>query len=95
MKAGDKVRVWPHGDESQAAIATVALISANGCSIAVGFEEMPPFAFSKAPVIGIHPEFGVMMMASRQVLNGKPWGPWVEMAGGGHYEIEETNDAAA
>ena len=32
----------------------------------------------------------VTMLLSRQELNGAPWGPWVEMTGGGHYEIEEA-----
>jgi hypothetical protein len=29
------------------------------------------------------------MFASREMLNGVPWGPWIEMIGGGHFEIEE------
>jgi hypothetical protein len=29
------------------------------------------------------------MMLMRRELYGAPWGPWVEVTGGGHYEIEE------
>lgn len=88
MKVSDQVRVYSHGDESQAAIGTVVLLSANGRSIAVGFGDKPAFAITKGGV-AYHPDHGVMLLATREEIDGKPWGPWVEAFGGGHYEIEE------
>jgi hypothetical protein len=88
MKNGDQVRVYPHGCEKLAAVGRIAIISKNERSIAVGFEDSPPFAISPGGGMAIHPRFGVMLFATREVLNGQPWGPWVELIGGGHYEIE-------
>ena len=85
MKNGDKVRVYPHGTPDQAATGIVKLISGNQRSIAVAFDDLPPFAFEKMPVIGIHPEHGVMLLAMRLEV-----GPWIELSGGGHYEIDES-----
>lgn len=88
MKTGDAVRVHPHGHADQAAVGTVVMISGNERSIAVAFDEMPPFAFSKAaPLIAVSPEHGVVMLATRYDI-----GPWIELAGGGHYEIETLGD---
>ena len=90
MKAGDRVTVYPHGSPDKAAEATVLIISSNGRSIAVAFEDNPPFAIIRGQMAAIiHPEHGLIMLATREELNGRPWGPWVEMAGRGHYEIEE------
>lgn len=90
MKSGDQVRVYPHGSPGKVAVGTIAIISDNQRSIAVGFGDSPPFAVSGKAGVAIHPEHGVMMLAHRGELEGKPWGPWVEMFGGGHYEIEEA-----
>jgi len=79
MKTGDNVRVFPHGDAGKAAIATVALLAANGRAIAVGFDSRPPFAIGAPGTMAIHPEFGIMLMASREELNGAPWGPWIDV----------------
>jgi hypothetical protein len=87
MKAGQKVRVFPHGHREQATIGTVAMISGNQRSIAVGFEHLPPFAFEQVPVVGVHPEFGFMMLAFRFET-----GPWIELAGQAHYKIEEAHE---
>jgi hypothetical protein len=81
---GESVRVWPHGDESKMATGTVTIISGNQRSIAVAFEHIPPFAFDNgAQGVGIHPEHGVMFFAFRERQ-----GPWIEIFGMGHYEIE-------
>jgi hypothetical protein len=61
---GQSVRVYPHGDPGQAATGTVTLISSNQRAIAVAFDHLPPFAFAQAPVIGIHPEYGVILCLS-------------------------------
>jgi hypothetical protein len=79
------VRVYPHGDESKAAVGKVVVISGNQRSIAVAFEHIPPFAFQNGPLgVGIHAEHGPMFFAYRYEI-----GPWIEMMGMGHYEIEE------
>ena len=44
--------------------------------------------------MAIHPTYGVMMFALREEINGKAWGPWVEMFGGGHYEMESARSAS-
>lgn len=88
MKAGDTVRVYPHGNESVAAPATVVMISENQRSIALGFGDPPGFVVSGGGA-AFHPEHGMMMLARREELNGKPWGPWVEVFAQGHFEIEE------
>jgi hypothetical protein len=87
MKGGDCVQVYPHGKPELAADATVRICSANQCAIAVSFDARPPFA--KGDVM-IHSEFGIMLFAQREKLNGVPWGPWIEILGGGHFEIEEV-----
>jgi hypothetical protein len=89
MVKGDRVRVYPHGSPDAATEATVILLSPNGLSIAVSFMDKPPFAVAKHGVTPIHPEFGVVLLGMREALDGKPWGPWMEIFGGGHYEIEE------
>jgi hypothetical protein len=88
LSAGQGVHVYPHGIPSQMAAGTVALISGNQLSIAVAFDSMPPFAFRSMPVVGFHPEHGIILLAMRQAIDGKPWGPWIELGNGGHYEIE-------
>jgi hypothetical protein len=86
IKTGDVVYVWPHGSDDQRALAKVLLLSSNGLSIAVSFEDRPPFVLG--PTMAVHVSGGIVMMAGRTELEGKPWGPWVEIFGGGHYEIE-------
>lgn len=81
---GQHVRVFPHGSPEQTAIGTITLISGNQRSIAVSFDELPPFAFQRMPLVGIHPEHGIVLLAYREEV-----GPWIELAGQGHYEIEE------
>jgi hypothetical protein len=88
MIVGQSVRVYPHGIPEQAVTGTVLLISGNQRSIAVAFGDLPPFAFERMPVVGLHPQHGAMMVAMREAIDGKPWGPWIELGGGGHYEIE-------
>lgn len=92
MKAGDAVRVYPHGSPAKAATAKVIMLSPNERSIALSFADSPPFAIVKGGGAAIHPEHGLMMLAHREELDGKPWGPWIEMFGGGHYEVEEITE---
>jgi hypothetical protein len=40
--------------------------------------------------MAFHPEHGIMLFATRGLINGQPGGPWVEMMGGGHFEIEDA-----
>lgn len=90
MRQGDQVRVYPHGSPDRAATATVTMLSANCRSIALAFgETSPPFVIVKGGGAAIHPEHGLMLLAHREELDGKPWGPWVELFGEGHYEVEE------
>jgi len=85
LKQGDSVRVYPHGKPNVNAVGTIILISSNQRSIAVGFGEKPPFAILKNGIT-IHREFGVTLIAMRYGV-----GPWVEIYGGGHYEIEDVS----
>jgi hypothetical protein len=86
VKAGDRVRVYPHGSPDKATTAKVIMTSSNGRSIALAFGDNPPFAIVKGGGAAIHPEHGLMMLAGRETLDG----PWIETFGKGHYEIEEV-----
>lgn len=92
LTAGQIVRVYPHGNPSQAAFGAVTIISGNQRSIAVAFGHLPPFAFGSMPLVGFHPQHGAMMIAMREAIDGIPWGPWIELASGGHYEIEPARE---
>jgi hypothetical protein len=81
LHLNDNVRVWPHGKVDQVAVGKVLLISSNQRSIAIAFDHIPPFASANG--VAIHPDHGVMFFASRFDV-----GPWIEMVGSGHYEIE-------
>jgi hypothetical protein len=82
---GGKVRVYPHGSPEQGATGTVLIISEARIAVVVEFDKMPPFALRGRRVQRDH---GIVFVASRVMLNGESWGPWVELGGGGHYEIE-------
>lgn len=86
MTAGQKVSVYPHGKPAEAAAGSVVIISANQRSIAVAFEDKPPFCICKDGFT-MHPQFGIIMLAMRESV-----GPWIEMVGGGHYEIEARRE---
>jgi len=90
MKVGDQVKVYPHGSPDKSAIGEVAKLSSNGLSIAVIFGDKPPF-FRVKDGYAIHVNFGATMLARREELDGKPWGPWIEIFHEGHYEIEEID----
>ena len=85
MTRGEAVRVYPHGSPDQAATGSIIMISQNERAIAVAFGDKPPFAKG---TVAFHSEFGVVFLAMRTTLNGETWGPWIETANGGHYEIE-------
>jgi hypothetical protein len=87
IKRGDQVTVHPHGNSDKKAVAKVLMVSPNNLSIALMFDDMPPFAIVSGGML-IHPDYGVVMMAGREASDGRPIGPWVELFGGGHYEIE-------
>ena len=89
MKVGDKVRVYPHGSPAQAATATVLMISKNQRSIAIAFDDKPPFAIARRGGHWLY-EGRITMLATRAEIDGKPWGPWVELVDGGHYEMEQA-----
>lgn len=90
LNGGDLVRVWPHGEPKSAFIGKVQVISRNQRQIAVSFADKPPFAIDRTGGMAIHPEHGLLMFARREELDGKPWGPWIEMMGGGHFEMEKV-----
>lgn len=87
---GDKVRVHPHGDETRVGIGTVLIVSENQLSIAVAFGDPTP-AIDSMKGVAIDPEHGIILLAKREELNGVPWGPWVCIFTGNHYEIEGHN----
>jgi hypothetical protein len=90
MKIDDIVRIYPHGSPATAVRARVIIVSSNGLSVGVDFETPPPFYRGDETGIFVHRVTGrVTMMLMRRELYGAPWGPWVEVTGGGHYEIEE------
>lgn len=93
MATGSYVSVYPHGSPELAVVGHVVLLSANGLSIAVALGDPPGFKVSGDGAL-LHPTHGIMLLAHRVKLNGKPWGPWIEILNKGHFEIEElTNDA--
>ena len=87
MKPSDVVSVHPHGSPELAADANVIMASGNGCAIMVAFPDTPPFVVSGGGAA--YTGDGIILIARRTELNGKPWGPWVELFAGGHFEIEE------
>jgi hypothetical protein len=90
MKTGDTVLVFPHGKQKQRAQGKALFVSRNQRSIIVAFEGKPPFVVTKDGIL-VHPEHGIVMLASRLMApDGTLIGPWIETTGGGHYEIEST-----
>ena len=90
MKIEDIVRIYPHGSPATAVRARVLFVSANGLSVGVDFETPPPFYQGDETGVFVNRVTGrVTMILTRQVLNGAPWGPWIEESDGGQYEIEE------
>lgn len=83
MNNGDQVIVFPEGKPERKARATVAIISANQRSIAVGFDERPDFVWGDPLSMAIHPHFGIMLFASRP----QPSGPWIEMMGEERFQV--------
>ena len=73
----------------QAATATVLMISKNQRSIAIAFDDKPPFAIARRGGHWLY-EGRITMLATRAEIDGKPWGPWVELVDGGHYEMEQA-----
>jgi len=42
--------------------------------------------------MAVHAEHGLMLIAYRQMFREEPWGPWIELFGGGHFEIEDWHE---
>lgn len=89
MKTGDLVTIYPHGHDELGWRARVEICSANQRAIGVAFDTVPPFLNVREGAL-VHMKTGkIVMLLTRETLEGKPWGPWIEVVGGGHYEIEE------
>lgn len=87
MNNGDHVIVYPEGKPERKARAIVAIVSTNARSIAVGFEDRPDFVWGDPLSMMIHPQFGIMLFASRE----RPAGAWIEMMGQERFEIVEAH----
>jgi hypothetical protein len=85
LKNRQRVMVSVPGDERGAA-ARVVLISDNQRSIAVEFEDKPYFV--EVPFHVDRYTGRIVMLLMREAIDGQPIGLWVELVGGGHYEIE-------
>lgn len=88
MIPGDKIRIYPHGSPEQAAEATVLLYGSKAppeASLILVFDDMPAFASIRGGDIGLAGSEIVMFLGHYGA------GPWVELFGGGHYEIEELS----
>lgn len=83
--SGNKVRVHPLGDDKKVAHGTVVIASKNQRSIAIGFEDEPPFLVSGGG-IAYHPVHGIMLLVHREIIDGFEE-PWTEMFAGGQFEI--------
>ena len=89
IQNGGAVWVYPHGSPDEAVTATVDLISGNGRAIAIRLNEKPPWCRIKDGFL-LHPEdFRIAMLLSREAVDDQPIGPWIEIMGGGHYEIDQ------
>jgi hypothetical protein len=85
MRIGDLVRIHPSCDPLAVADARVVVASSNGESLAVEFEEPPPFT-------------GTLLRAGRLGINRETWrvtllllhtsAGWTEAAAGEGYEID-------
>lgn len=82
---GQAVSVSLHGEPDTASPGVVEIISDNQLSIAVRFADKP--RWSLAPGFFVSPH-GVILLAGRILANDQPWGPWVDVVSGGHFEIE-------
>jgi hypothetical protein len=86
---GGAVWVYPHGRPDEAVTATVDLISSNGLSIAIRLSDKPSWCRIANGFL-LHTQYSqIEMLLMRHAIDGQPIGPWVEIVGGGHYEIEE------
>jgi hypothetical protein len=86
MNNFDHVIVYPEGEPERKARAIVAVVSANQRSIAVGFDERPPFEWGEPLAIAVHPHFGLMLFAGREA----PRGAWSEMMSQKRFVIDEV-----
>jgi len=90
IQNGGTVWVYPHGRPDEAVTATVDLISGNGLSIAIRLSDKPSWC-RIADGFLLHTQYSqIEMLLMREAVDGQPVGPWIELARGGHYEIEQS-----
>ncbi len=88
MNNGNEVWIHPHGSPLLAIRATIDLISQNQRSIALRLHQFPVWAhFRDAGMLFHTAHAQIEMLLTREAV-----GPWVELMGGGHYEILEGNE---
>lgn len=84
MSNADSVTIHPHGSPELRSRALVELISGNGRSIALRLQEVPVWAHFRDHGMFVHVHHAqIVMLLTRETV-----GPWVEVVGGGHFEIE-------
>jgi hypothetical protein len=82
---GGTVWVHPHGHPEQAVEATVEIVASNQRSIALKLAEKPVWVrIIDTGAFLCKDGTGIAMLLTRESI-----GPWEEITGGGHYEIEE------
>ena len=89
IQNGGTVWVYPHGSPDEAVTATVDLISDNGRAIAIRLNEKPSWCRVTNGFLLHRADYRIAMLLSREALGDQPVGPWIEMMGGGHYEIDK------
>lgn len=88
IRNGGTVWVYPHGSPREAVTATVDLISGNGRAIAIRLNRKPWCQIADGSFLH-RDDFRIAMLLTREAVDDEPIGPWIEVVGGGHYEIEE------
>ena len=90
IQNGGAVWVYPHGSPHEAVTATVDLISGNGRAIALRLNERPSWCRITDGFFLHRQDFRIAMLLAREAVDDEPIGPWIEVVGGGHYEITST-----
>jgi hypothetical protein len=93
MMAGERVRIYPHGYPDLITGATILTYDPDVPVLVLALPVATPFVRSLS-LVNIHPAKGVVMGLYRtRTREGAFIGPWIEIHGGGHYEIEEVPPA--
>lgn len=90
MKTGDLVTVYPHGHDELGWRGRVEICSRHQRALAIAFDKVPPFLDTHLGVMQHMKTGRIVLLLEREQINGKPGGPWVEIFGGAHYEVEES-----